>query len=157
MKPPWVELLANASQTSPYTINVTADDGEGDGSMTYAGFKSMLYAGLSKDDRRVRAALDWIGRHWTLDHNPNMPERQSQEGLFYYYHVFGRALQAWGEDVVQDHAKRDHDWRHELVTKLAAIQREDGSWVNEADRWMEGHPALTTAYAMLALQAAYPQ
>jgi len=126
------------------------------GSMTYAGFKSMLYAGLSKDDRRVQAALDWIGRHWTLDHNPNMPEKQSEQGLFYYYHVFGRALQAWGEDVVQDHTQREHNWRRELVAKLAAIQREDGSWVNEADRWMEGIPALTTAYAMLALQAAYP-
>jgi squalene-hopene/tetraprenyl-beta-curcumene cyclase len=126
------------------------------GTMTYAGFKSMLYAGLSKDDRRVKAALDWIGRYWTLDYNPNMPARQSKQGLFYYYHVFGRAFQAWGEEVVTDHLGRKHDWRRELVKKLGEIQRDDGSWVNEADRWMEGHPALTTAYAVLALQAAYP-
>lgn len=126
------------------------------GSMTYAGFKSMLYAGLSRDDPRVKAALDWIGRHWTLEHNPNMPERQSQEGLYYYYHVFGRAMQAWGEPVVRDRLGREHDWRRELVEALARRQKEDGSWVNEADRWMEGIPALTTAYAVLALQAAYP-
>ena len=37
---------------------------------------------------------------------------------------------------------------------IGASQLEDGSWSNEADRWMEGHPVLTTAYAMLALQAA---
>lgn len=126
------------------------------GSMTYAGFKSMLYAGLSKDDLRVKAALDWIGRYWTLEFNPNMPARQSKEGLFYYYHVFGRAFQAWDADVVKDHTGREHDWRRELVAKLGQIQRDDGSWVNDADRWMEGHPALTTAYALLALQAAYP-
>ena len=127
------------------------------GSMTYAGFKSMLYAGLGKDDARVKAALNWIGRHWTLDHNPNMPTKQSQEGLYYYYHVFARALEAWGQDVVQDQTKRDHNWRDELVAKLESLQRDDGSWVNEADRWMEGHPALTTAYTLLALEAAFPQ
>jgi squalene-hopene/tetraprenyl-beta-curcumene cyclase len=52
------------------------------GTMTYAGFKSMLYAGLERDDRRVVAALDWIKRYWTLDHNPNMPAKQSCEGLY---------------------------------------------------------------------------
>jgi squalene-hopene/tetraprenyl-beta-curcumene cyclase len=127
------------------------------GTMTYAGFKSMLYAGLSRDDRRVVAALEWIKRYWTLDHNPNMPHKQSRQGLYYYYHVFARALAAWGEDAVTDHAGRQHNWRAELVEKLAGLQRHDGSWVNEADRWMEDRPALTTAYTLLALQAAYPQ
>ena len=126
------------------------------GSMTYAGFKSMLYAGLAREDPRVKVALDWIGRHWTLDHNPNMPATQSKQGLFYYYHLFGRALQAWGEDVVTDQVGRKHLWRRELVEQLTRIQRDDGSWINEADRWMEGLPTLTTAYAMLALQAAFP-
>ena len=101
--------------------------------------------------------MDWIKRHWTLDHNPNMPGRRSHEGLFYYYHVFARALAAWGEDHITDRAGRGHNWRRELVAQLAKLQRRDGSWVNEADRWMEGHPALTTAYALLALQAAYPR
>lgn len=126
------------------------------GSMTYAGFKSMLYAGLKRDDPRVQAALDWIRRHWTLDSNPNMPGQRSREGLFYYYHVFARALAAWGEEVVTDHAGREHTWRHELVEHLARAQQPDGRWMNQADRWMESRPALATAYALLALQAAYP-
>jgi len=125
------------------------------GSMTYAGFKSMLYAGLRRDDRRVRAALEWMRRHWTLQFNPNMPEARSREGLFYYYHVFGRALDAYGEPVIQDSTGREHAWRQELVERLAKAQKPDGSWVNDADRWMEGLPALTTAYSLLALQAAY--
>ena len=127
------------------------------GSMTYAGFKSLLYAGLTKDDPRVKAALDWIGRNWTLDYNPNMPEKQSKQGLFYFYYVFGRAMQAWNQDAVPDQHGRKHDWRRELVEKLAKLQQADGSWVNEADRWMEGYPGLTTAYSMLALQAAFPE
>ncbi len=126
------------------------------GSMTYAGFKSMLYAGLTKQDPRVQAALDWIKRYWTLEQNPNMPEAQSDQGLFYYYHVFGRALAALGEPVIQDKTGREHEWRVELVERLKKIQHDDGSWVNTADRWMEGDPSLTTAYSMLALQAAYP-
>jgi squalene-hopene/tetraprenyl-beta-curcumene cyclase len=125
------------------------------GSMTYAGLKSMLYAGLRRDDRRVRAALEWMRRHWTLQFNPNMPEARSREGLFYYYHVFGRALDAYGEPVIQDSTGREHAWRQELVERLAKAQKPDGSWVNDADRWMEGLPALTTAYSLLALQAAY--
>ncbi len=126
------------------------------GSMTYAGFKSMLYAGLSRNDPRVQAALSWIKQHWTLDSNPNFPQAQSEEGLFYFYHVFARALQAWGEPAIVDQTGREHVWRSELVHKLADIQRPDGSWVNAADRWMEGLPELTTAYALLAFQAAYP-
>ena len=56
--------------------------------MTYAGFKSLLYAGMDADDVRVRAAFDWIRRHWTFDENPGM----KQDGLFYYYHAMARAL-----------------------------------------------------------------
>jgi squalene-hopene/tetraprenyl-beta-curcumene cyclase len=126
------------------------------GSMTYAGFKSMLYAGLTRDDRRVHAALQWMRRHWTLEFNPNMPEAQSRQGLFYYYNVFGRALAAYGEPVLKDDTGREHVWRQELVEQLAKLQKPDGSWSNDADRWMEGLPALTTAYSLLALQAAYP-
>lgn len=126
------------------------------GSMTYAGMKSMVYAGLTADDPRVRAALDWIKQHWTLEQNPNMPDETRLQGLFYYYHTFARALDASGLKHVEDAGGERHHWRSELVSVLKARQRDDGSWVNEADRWMEGVPALVTAYSMLALQAAYP-
>ncbi|MCA9243929.1 MAG: terpene cyclase/mutase family protein [Phycisphaerales bacterium] len=125
------------------------------GTMTYAGFKSMLYAGLSKNDPRVQAAWDWIRDYYTLDHNPNMPETQSRQGLFYFYHVFARALAAWDDDVVVDRQGRRHEWRRDLVEHLEAAQRPDGSWVNEEDRWMEGNPTLATSFAMLALAEAF--
>jgi len=124
------------------------------GSMTYAGFKSMLYAKVARDDPRIKAAFVWIRKHYTLDENPNMPGAQRKEGLFYYYHLFAKALAAWGEDYIVDAAGRRHNWRADLINKLLSLQRDDGSWINEADRWYEGNPHYVTAMAVLALQTA---
>jgi squalene-hopene/tetraprenyl-beta-curcumene cyclase len=124
------------------------------GSMTYAGFKSMLYADVSREDPRVKAAWDWIRRNYTLESNPNMPGAQSKEGLYYFYNVFAKALQAWNEPFVTEPGGIAHDWRADLARQLARTQRPDGSWVNEADRWMEGNPCLVTAYGVLSLQNA---
>ncbi len=124
------------------------------GSMTYAGFKSYIYAELDRDDPRVQAAMKWIQRHYTLDHNPNMPDQQSLQGLYYYYHVFSRALQAWGRPIITDERGAKHPWREELCRKLISLQNQDGSWVNTADRWYEGNPALVTAYSVLSMQTA---
>ncbi len=124
------------------------------GSMTYSGFKSLLYAKVDRDDGRVKAAVAWIKRHYTLDHNPNMPSAQSKQGLYYYYHVFARAMRAWGEETIVDAEQTSHAWRVELCRKLLSLQRSDGSWVNDEDRWYEGNPHLVTAYAVLAMQTA---
>lgn len=124
------------------------------GSMTYAGFKSMLHADIDRNDHRVQLALKWIRSNYTLDQNPNMPDKQSLEGLFYYYHTFARALHAWGEPTLTDSHDKKHNWREELCRKLVEMQRPDGSWINEADRWMEGNPDLVSAYAILAMQEA---
>ncbi|MHC4982257.1 MAG: hypothetical protein ACYTF6_03700 [Planctomycetota bacterium] len=125
------------------------------GSMSYAGFKSLLHAGVARDDRRVQAALDWIRTYWRLDSNPNMPHAKSLQGLYYYYHVFAKALRAWGEPVITDARQRKHNWRHELIDALAERVRDDGSWVNEASRWEEKDPVLVTTYVVLALQEAF--
>ena len=123
------------------------------GSMTYTGFKSMLYANVDRRDPRVRAAFEWIREYWRLDSNPNMPHRQSKEGLFYYYHVLAKALRAWGQDVITDKRGVGHNWRAELIDVLAARQAADGSWVNaDAERWYEGNPLLATCYAVTALE-----
>lgn len=124
------------------------------GSMTYAGFKSMLYAGVDRNDPRVRAAVKWIARNWTLDANPNMPGAQSIEGLYYYYHVFAKAMRAWGEPVIEDDRGVKHNWRVELIRKLLSLQNKDGSWVNSKDRWAENDPNYVTALAILAMQEA---
>ncbi len=123
------------------------------GSMTYAGLKSMIYAGLTPDDPRVSAALSWLAQHYTLDENPGMGDA----GLFYYYQTFARALDAVGLDRFVDDAGTKHDWRADLIRTLAKRQQENGSWVNENARWMEGNPNLVTGYALLALTQARPK
>ena len=115
-------------------------------SMTYAGLKSMVYAGLTKDDPRVKAATEWIAKNYALDENPGL----GQQGLFYYYLTFAKTMNALGEDVFTDASGTAHDWRAELLATLAEKQSDDGSWSNPQDRWMEGDPVLVTAYALTA-------
>ena len=118
------------------------------GSMTYAGLKSMLYAGVDQDDIRVQAAIDWIRMHYNLKNNPGM----GPEGLYYYYHLFAKALDAVGQDTFVDAEGVTHNWREELLAELASRQADDGSFTNQAsDRWMEGDPNLVTGYVLLAL------
>ena len=45
--------------------------------MTYAGLKSFLYAGVGKDDPRVKAAIGWVRRHYTLSENPGQGQADS--------------------------------------------------------------------------------
>jgi squalene-hopene/tetraprenyl-beta-curcumene cyclase len=126
------------------------------GTMTYAGLKSMIYAGLSKDDPRVKAAWHWIASHWTVDENPGMnvvDPNDSNAGLYYYFHTMARALHAYGEPVVTDSSGKKHDWRLELIDKIQALQHPDGSCVG-ISKWMENKPILATTFAVLALQEA---
>jgi squalene-hopene/tetraprenyl-beta-curcumene cyclase len=116
-------------------------------SMTYAGLKSMIYAGVKPDDPRVKAALGWLKKNYDLDTNPGMGDA----GLFYYYHTFAKALAALGQDKFVDEKGVEHDWRKELINELASRQKPDGSWVNENSRWLEGDASLVTGYALLAL------
>jgi squalene-hopene/tetraprenyl-beta-curcumene cyclase len=129
----------------------TKTDMGGYGSMTYAGVKSMIYCGLSKDDPRMKKALEWIAKNYTLESNPGMPEENSQRGLYYYYHTFAKCMDALGIDEFTDAKGGKHDWRADLTAALAKRQQADGSWVNKNDRWMEGDPNLVTGYALMAL------
>ena len=122
-------------------------------SMTYTGLKSMLYAGLTKDDKRVKAALNWLRKYYSVDQNPGL----DQQGLYYYYHTFARSLTTLDEDLFEDVKGEKHDWRRELTDALAKRQKENGSWVNAADRWLEGDPNLTTAYSLMALKYCDPK
>lgn len=123
------------------------------GSMTYAGLKSMIFAGVKADDPRVKAATKWLKEHYSLEENPGM----GQQGLFYYYHTMAKALDALGQPVFEDSADQKHDWRAELSGAIIKRQKDDGSWINDTTRWMEGDPNLTTAYALLVLDYCRPQ
>ena len=107
-----------------------------------------LYAGVGKGDPRVKAAVNWVRRNYTLEENPGM----GQAGLYYYYHTFGKAMEAYGENPFADAAGKKHYWRQELFDALRTRQNADGSWRNKGEKtFAEDNPDLATAFALLSL------
>ena len=117
------------------------------GSMSYAAVLSMCSANLTKADPRVRNSLEYCTKFWTVDENPGM----GSQGLYYYYDIVARALSAAGIDELAAEAG-PISWKRELAQKLVSLQREDGSWANENNRFWEANPVLCTSFAMLALE-----
>lgn len=115
-------------------------------SMSYAGLKSMIFAGVDKSDVRVKAVTDFLKKNYSVSSNPGMGDT----GLYYYQHTMAKALAAVGESEFETvNGKRD--WKKDLSQQLKATQQDDGSWVNSNPRWMEGDPNLVTGYVLLAL------
>lgn len=117
------------------------------GSMTYAGLKSMVYAGLDAKDPRVKAAYKWLTKFYTLKENPGL----GQQGRFYYYQTMAKTLSVLDKETIEGSDGKSHDWKAELMAELASLQKSNGSWVNAADRWYEGDPNLVTAYSLMSL------
>jgi squalene-hopene/tetraprenyl-beta-curcumene cyclase len=126
------------------------------GTMTYAGVLSLIYANIDRNDDRVKSALDWASRHWTLEENPGM----GAEGQYYFYNILSKALTAAGRRELKIQGKdQPIDWRKEMTAKLIVTQQPgpvkgQGFWVNNAGRWQESDPVLVTTYVILALQYA---
>ena len=119
------------------------------GGMTSAGLLSLLFAGVDKNDPRVQAAHEWIKSNYSVDNNPGAKDNQ---GLFYYYNVFAKAMAAYGEPEITDSQGVAHNWRNDLGAKLIGMQDADGSWVNsQSSRWWEGDKNLCTAWSLIAL------
>ncbi len=117
------------------------------GSMSYAAVLSMCHAKLTRSDPRVKSALDYCSKFWTVEENPGM----GNQGLYYYYDILARALSVVGVQTLVEPDGRKVDWRGELAAKLVKLQRPDGSWVNDNNRFWEGDPVLATAFAVLTL------
>ncbi len=113
------------------------------GSMTYAAVLSMCHAKLDRADPRVKASLEYCRRNWSVDENPGM----GSQGLYYFYDIMARALSASGVEKIGD-----HEWKKELSAKLISLQKPDGSWYNDNNRFWESDPVLCTSFALLVLQ-----
>ena len=118
------------------------------GSMSYAAVLSMCHAKLTKADPRVKSALDYCSKFWTVDENPGM----GAQGLYYYYDILSRALSVAGLDVLVQPDGRNVNWREELSAKILSLQNADGSWVNDNNRFWENDPVLATSFAILSLE-----
>ena len=127
------------------------------GAMTYHTIKCYLYAGLEKTDPRVKAAIDWVRKNYTVNYHPGFPfeettvaasKRKQNMGLYYYYMVMARALDAFGENPFETADKKKHNWAQEITEKLLGMQKEDGTWINENPKWYEGDKLLVTSYVL---------
>jgi squalene-hopene/tetraprenyl-beta-curcumene cyclase len=121
-------------------------------SMTYAGLKSMLYAGVDKEDYRIQAAQSFLAKNYSVTSNPGM----GGAGLYYYLHTMAKALNMIGNPVFVSE-KGEHNWKGDILSQLKATQREDGSWINPEARWMEGDPNLVTGYVLMTLSYLRPE
>ncbi len=115
-------------------------------SMSYAGLKSMIYAGVKKDDVRVQAVSKFLKKNYSVSSNPGMGET----GLYYYQQMMAKTLHALGEPTFETESGV-RAWKEDLLEQLRKTQKEDGSWVNGTVRWMEDNPDLVTGYALLTL------
>jgi len=120
------------------------------GSMSYAAVLSMCSAQLDRGDPRVRNALDYCSRFWSLEENPGM----GSQGLYYYFDILTRALSAAGVETLTKPDGTVVDWKREVASRLIALQKPDGSWANDNNRFWEGDPVLCTSFAMICLELA---
>ena len=120
------------------------------GSITYVGLLSMMHTQLTRNDPRVLSALDYCTNHWTVEENPG----QGVQGLYFYYNILTRALCAANVDTIPQQDGGMLAWREALIRKVLSLQKPDGSWVNENNRWWENDPVLVTSYSLLALEFA---
>ncbi len=123
------------------------------GSMSYGGLLSFIYADLKKDDARITAALEWLGKNYTLEENPGM----GRQGLYYYYHLAAKGLATAKIKELPLADGKTANWPRDLGLKLINLQKPDGSWVNDTARWMETDPVLVTTYGVLTLEIIYQQ
>jgi squalene-hopene/tetraprenyl-beta-curcumene cyclase len=159
---PWAEKINDGSfiyTAAGDTRGAIGDDGTkpGYGSMTYAGLKCLFAGGVGKDDVRVKGALGWLAKNYTVDLNPGMPPGSGTRGLYYYLLVMAKALELTGEEIFTTADGVKHEWRKEIAASLLNRQRKDGSWQNDIPNWMESNPDLCTAYALMTLSYLSPK
>ena len=124
------------------------------GGTTYAGLKSMIYAGLTPEDERVKGALAWISKNYTVKENPG----RGAVALYYYYQTMSKTLDVRKLPHVEDADGKKHNWRADLSEHLISVQMPDGFWGNEgSSQYMENDVNLVTGYVLLALALCLPE
>ncbi len=129
-------------------------------SMTYALVSSYLALDLSADDPRVKAALGWLAANWGFEANPGLGAGREQQGIFHLQALAARTFDLLPATTITLADGRVVDWRADLYAAVAKRAQRmtlaDGTpaafWINEAPRWGEGIPHLSTAYALRALK-----
>jgi hypothetical protein len=114
---------------------------------TCDGVLALLAAGQPRDGQRVAAAVAWLEAHGEVDYPSGVPKDHPEpwgEAIrFYHFAARAEALRQLGAPAEK---------RLALAAAVAALQRADGSFVNDASPLMkEDDPTLATALAVTAL------
>ena len=118
------------------------------GSMTAAGIWCLRLCGVSENDERVSAALEWLKNNEDLAFDDN-PGLGTARFFYYYLMTFAKAMAMLSKEVISG-----WNWYEALYQVLKRKQDEkEGYWKNppELKDW-EDNPELATAFAILALQ-----
>ncbi len=125
------------------------------GSMTYALLRGYLHAGLDKNDPRVRLASAWIKKNFDVTRVPGFDTstnpKADMQGYYYQFMQMARTLSLLGEDTFEDGRGETRNWREEMLTQLEKLQLEDGTFMNEVDRWEEAGKEVPSGYVLHAL------
>ncbi len=135
---------------------------QGKGSMTCAGISSLIIAnrnltegdafvmgnrvvccGMKNDDNAVQRGLGWMGRNFSVTHNPSSDANQHKTWLFYYLYGLERVGRLSGNRFLGD-----HDWYREGAEFLLEKQTITGAWQGTHYRGLDH---ITTAMAVLFL------
>ncbi|MBI3858401.1 MAG: terpene cyclase/mutase family protein [Planctomycetes bacterium] len=126
---------------------------QGYGAMTYDGLKTYIYAGLKKDSPEVKSAIDWVRKNYSMEVHPGFAfdqvQRHHLRGLYHYYLVMSRGLEAYGENPFETFDGKKHDWPRELGEQLVKSVKENKLWMNDNPGWFEGDPVLVTGYVLV--------
>jgi squalene-hopene/tetraprenyl-beta-curcumene cyclase len=124
------------------------------GSATGDGLGSLLNCGLAREDRRITAALGWLGQNFATAQHPGTyaSNRAAERDAVYHYYCWSlaRALKAAGVETLTTPGGEVR-WAEALSDELLRRQRDDGSWVNDALAQRENDPLVATSEASAAL------
>ena len=117
-------------------------------SATCDGILSLLATGTDPQDKRIRAAVDWLQKHPQMHYPAGIPQEHPEPWgeAIHFYHLSVR-----GE--VSARLKLPGSWRKDILRELAARQEKDGSYQNKMSALMkEDDPMLATTLAVQALK-----
>jgi hypothetical protein len=149
--------LADPPQTSPHDSPKSSAGFPSYGSMTADGYRALALCHKVQatdpqlqDDARLRAAADWLQRHFQVAEHPGayIPAHASNRNAVYYYYVSSLA-RAFAEHHL--HLPQQRSWANELARALLPKQKADGRWENDLELVRENEPLVATAQAVIAL------
>jgi len=147
-----------ATDQTPSRLSQTSATDESNPAITYDELLRYMGEISNPDNPTVWKTYYALRAYYRLDGNPDLTKRYGPDGfqdksagLYHYYLTAARTLGTVSRPELKMLDGTRHDWAKELSQKLISLQNDEGFWVNENPRWLEGDPLLVTCYVMISL------